>query len=184
MSETNQETADTAQRAKSPRPFTSFLFGGGIMDSLPGLVAWLLSLGLLAPRFLLARDFFSSGWSRITNWDSQTFLFDNIHPLPYVPPQLVDDPTPYYIPGTLLAPLTTGLELVLPALLVLGLLGRWAGLGCAAIAAAIYFLVGATPMGGEFANAAEQFPWMAYGLLLFILGPGRLSADYFIRRGA
>lgn len=164
--------------------FFGFLFGGGVLDALPAWAAWLASLLLLAPRLLLARDFFNSGWSRVTNWGSQDYLFTYIHPLPYIPPQLVDDPSPYYLPGAILAPLTTGLELLLPALLVIGLLGRWAGLGCAAMAASIYFLVGGTPIGADFANAAEQMPWIAMGLLLFVLGPGRLSADALIRRRA
>ncbi|MEQ9811813.1 MAG: DoxX family membrane protein [Azospirillaceae bacterium] len=144
--------------------FLAFLFGRGPLDRLADLPAWIAALVLLVPRYFLAAPFWAAGTQRLNSWPSQTFLFEQVHPLP-----LLDPLTAAYV--------TTAAELALPVLLILGLLGRWAGLGLAVMAATIYFVV-----GGSFAIPSEQFPWMAMGLLIFILGPGRLSLDYAIRR--
>lgn len=132
---------------------------------------WLKSLVYLLPRIWLAIPFWEAGTTRINNWGSQDWLFTNFHPVPG-------------LPASIAAPLTTAAELALPILLVFGLLGRFAGLGLAVMAATIFFIVGATEQGMQngVAIAHEQVPWMIVGLLLFLTGPGRLSADYAIRK--
>ena len=140
------------------------VFGSGVLDRLPNLWAWIVSVVLLAPRVYLAVPFWNAGQARIDSWAFQATLFETVHPLPLLPP-------------TVAAYVTTGFELLLPILLILGLFGRFAALGLAVMAATIYFVI-----GGAFAIPSEQFPWMAVGLLLFIVGPGRLSVDEVIRR--
>jgi len=80
--------------------------------------------------------------------------------------------------------ITTAAEITLPVLLVFGFFGRWAALGLAIMAATIFFIVGQTPAGLQngISIASEQFPWMFVGLALFVIGPGRVSIDYGIRR--
>ncbi len=140
----------------------SLVFGGGIIDRLPGQWPGISSGLLVILRFFLALPFFNAGMARFQNWDSQAFLFEYEHPLPLLSPGMA-------------ASVTAAAEIVLPILLVLGLLGRFAALGLAVMAATIYFLI-----GGAYAIEAEQFPWMLAGLLLFVTGPGRLSLDHGI----
>lgn len=157
-------TTASASHGRRSSGLLGFIFGRGPTDRLGDMPAWVASLIILAGRIYLAIPFWNAGNARITNWDSQFFLFEQVHPLPILGPE-----TSAYI--------TTGAELALPVLLVLGLLGRWAGLGLAVMAFTIYFII-----GGSFAIFWEQWPWMIVGLLIFILGPGRLSVDYAIRR--
>ena len=149
------------------------VFGAGVVDRLSDMVAWAVSVVLLGARIWLALPFFNAGLARVENWGSQTFLFQHIHPVPFLSPSLA-------------APVTTAGELALPVLLVIGLFGRFAGLGLAVMAATIYFIVGQTPQGIEngIAVASEQIPWILVGLLLFVTGPGRLSLDHLIRAKA
>lgn len=128
-------------------------------------------LVLLVARFWLGWAFLQTGLHRLSTWGSQDFLFSSIHPVPFVP-------------AAIAAPVTTAAELVLPVALILGLLARPAALGLAAMAAVIYFVVGQTPQGIEngIAIAAEQFPWMAVGLLLALLGAGPFSLDALLQR--
>ncbi len=135
------------------------LFGGGVTDRLPPLWEGLVSGFLVLVRFFVALPFFSAGLARINNWGSQGFLFEYEHPLPLLGPATA-------------ATVTTAAELILPALLVLGLFGRLAGLGLAAMAATILVFI-----GGAYAIPAEQVPWILAGLTVAVLGPGRLSLD-------
>lgn len=127
-------------------------------------VAWIGAGVMLLARFFLALPFWNAGQARLENWGSQAFLFEYEHPLPLLSPGQA-------------AVITTAAELVLPVLLILGLFGRLAGLGLGIMAATIFFVI-----GGAYAIAAEQVPWMLVGLAILLLGPGRLSADYWIGR--
>ena len=156
--------ASAEDRSPAGAGLMSLVFGRSVLDRLPDLWAWVVGVVLLAPRLYLAIPFWDAGQVRLDNWSFQAILFQNVHPLPLVPP-------------TVAAYLTTTFELLLPVLLVIGLFGRFAALGLAVMAATIYFVI-----GGNFAIASEQFPWMAVGLLLFVIGTGRLSLDYAIRK--
>ncbi|MEQ8968058.1 MAG: DoxX family protein [Azospirillaceae bacterium] len=164
----------TRGRATAGRPGAlAWLFGAGLVDRVPAAPAWILSAVLLAARFWLAEPFFRAGLARAQSWGSQSFLFEHIHPVPFLSPGLA-------------ALVTTAAELVLPVALVLGVLGRLSALGLAVMAATIFFVVGQTPQGQEngIAIAAEQIPWMLVGLAIFIVGPGRIAIDEAIRRFA
>lgn len=140
-----------------------FAFGAGPLDRVGSVPAWALSAVLLGARVYLALPFWRAGLVRVDQWAAQSYLFELVHPLPGLPPMAA-------------AYITTAAEIALPILLVLGLLGRFAALGLAAMAATIYFVI-----GGNFAIASEQFPWMAVGLLLALTGPGRISIDQAVR---
>ena len=132
--------------------------------NLPNLWSFWQDLATLVVRFYLALPFWNAGNVRLNSWDSQAFLFEWEHPLPLLSPSMA-------------AWVTTAAELVLPVLLIVGLFGRLAALGLGIMAATIYFVI-----GGAYAIGAEQFPWMAAGLLLFLTGPGRISLDHLIAR--
>ncbi|WP_085123072.1 DoxX family protein [Tistlia consotensis] len=134
-------------------------------------IALLAGLALLAARLWLGWAFLRTGVHRVATWDSQSFLFSMVHPVPFLPAEIA-------------APVTTAAELALPSLLILGLLARPAAFGLAVMAATIYFVVGQTPEGIEngIALASEQFPWMAVGLAIAAFGAGPLSLDALLRR--
>lgn len=139
------------------------LFGGGLLDRLSPAWEGAVSGLLVVARLFLAIPFLKSGLSRVNSWSAQSYLFEYEHPLPLVSP-------------TVAAYLTTGLEVVLPVALALGVLARFAGLGLGVMAATIYFVI-----GGDFAVAHEQIPWMIVALVVFVLGPGRISLDHCAR---
>ncbi|MGD9724817.1 MAG: DoxX family protein [Alphaproteobacteria bacterium] len=148
----------------------SLLFGRGVVDQLPDTAAWITSVPLLAGRLWLADIFFSAGRVRIESWDSQPFLFSQVHPVPFLSPSLA-------------APLTAAAEIGLPILLLLGLFGRVGAFGLLVMAMTIQFIVGQTPQGIEngIANPVHYW-WMLVGFILTITGPGRLSLDAIIAR--
>ena len=139
---------------------------GGRIEAWPPAGRWVGAAVLLAARLWLAWPFFHSGMLRIAHWSSQAYLFENVHPLPGLPPILA-------------AVVTTTAELALPVALALGLLARPAALGLAVMAATIYFVIGQTPQGIEngIALASEQVPWMIVGLALTLTGGGPASLD-------
>lgn len=146
------------------------LLGRGVVDRLPDVAAWLVAVPLLIGRLWLSNIFFSSGRVRVESWESQLYLFSQIHPVPFLPP-------------TIAAPLTTSAELSLPVLLSLGLLGRIGALGLLVMSMTIQFIVGQTPQGVEngIANPVHYW-WMVVALILIITGPGRISLDAVLAR--
>lgn len=80
---------------------------------LPEYLAPVLDLRI---RLFLANVFFKSGLTKIYNWESTLYLFNDVYQVPVLSPELA-------------ACLATGAELGLPVLLVLGLFGRFAALG-------------------------------------------------------
>ncbi|MEM7443108.1 MAG: DoxX family protein [Pseudomonadota bacterium] len=165
------ESTATAPAPSRARKFFGLIFGRGPFDGLADMPAWILGLVLLAPRIWLAIPFWDAGQIRLASFSRQPMFFQAIHPVPFLDPSTA-------------AYLTTGAEIILPVLLVFGFFGRWAALGLAVMAATIFFIVGQTPQGMQngIAIASEQFPWMFVGLALFVIGPGRVSIDYGIRR--
>lgn len=80
---------------------------------LPEYIAPLFDLGL---RLFIANVFFKSGLTKIQNWDSTLYLFNDVYAVPLLSPEVA-------------AWLSTSAELGLPVLLVLGLFGRFAAAG-------------------------------------------------------
>ncbi len=67
-------------------------------------------------RLMLANVFFKSGLTKIQNWDSTLYLFNEEYRVPLLPPEIA-------------AYLATVAELGLPVLLAIGLLGRFSAAG-------------------------------------------------------
>lgn len=134
------------------------------------LELWGTPLLLLAMRLWMASIFFRSGLTRVTHWDSQAFLFANIHPLPGVPPMAA-------------AVVTTGAELTLPVLLALGLFGRLSALAMFIMTCVIQFVVANTPAGIENGiGNSDHYLWMLLLAAVVVSGPGALSVDRLLGR--
>ena len=117
----------------------------------------------LATRVFVASVFFKSGLTKIASWSSTLALFENEYAVPLLPPELA-------------AVLGTGVELIFPVLLVLGLGSR--------LSAGVLFVfnliaVASYPDLGEVGLRDHQM----WGLLLVVTllhGPGALSLDHLI----
>lgn len=129
------------------------------------------ALGTLAPaldlliRVVVASVFFKAGLVKIASWDSTLSLFENVYEVPLLPPEVA-------------ALLGTGVELVFPVLLVVGLGSRFA-----AFVLFVFNIVAVVsyPDLGEVGLKDHQ----TWGLLLLVAmlhGPGRLSIDHLIGR--
>ncbi|MFV3127208.1 DoxX family membrane protein [Niveispirillum sp. KHB5.9] len=153
------------------RPLLQFLTDPGPSMRTSPPVKWGVALFLAFGRWWLAWPFLTAGWHRVLTWDSQEFLFTEVHPVPF-------------LPAVLAAPLTTGAEIALGLSLLLGLAGRAGAAGLAVMAATLFLVIGRTPQGMEngIAIAAEQIPWIMVGAVLFVSGPGLLSLDAALRR--
>ncbi len=117
----------------------------------------------LGVRIYLGHEFWKSGVLRFKDWqngtfDNQVFLFELEHPVPGLDP-------------TTAAYLTTGAELVLPVMLVLGLFGRFAAAGLLAMTAVIEFTYG---------HFDVHILWAFLAGMIFLKGPGKISLDTLI----
>lgn len=122
----------------------------------------LLDLGI---RLFVASVFFKSGLTKIASWSTTLALFENEYAVPLLPPQLA-------------ALMGTGVELVFPVLLVLGLGARFS-----AFVLFVFNIIAVMsyPGLGEVGLKDHQ----TWGLLLLVTllhGPGPLSFDHLIGR--
>ncbi len=122
-------------------------------------------LALLAARLYVAQVFFLSGLTKIRDWDTTIALFTDEYRVPLLPPQVA-------------ALLGTGGELVLPVLLALGLLGRFAALGLSVLnAVAVLSLPEIAPVALQ-----QHVFWGSLLIGLLLWGPGRWSVDAALQR--
>lgn len=127
-----------------------------------GMLSPLLDLGI---RLWVARVFWNSGTQKTQSWTSTLELFQ----WEYAVPILRYDIAAY---------LATGVELVAPALLVLGL-------GARAGALSLFILNYVAAISYPDINIAGIKDHMLWGTMLavtFFHGPGKISVDHFLRR--
>ena len=127
------------------------------------VLADLLDLGI---RLYVAKVFFLSGLTKIRDWDSTVFLFEDEYDVPILPPELA-------------AALGTFGELVFPVLLALGLGARLGALGLSfvnlmAVVSYWSFLKDAEPA------LAQHIYWGVLLLVTLLHGPGRISIDFLL----
>jgi putative oxidoreductase len=122
----------------------------------------LYALGL---RLYLADVFFKSGLTKIQSWDSTVLLFTHEYQVPLLSPELA-------------ALLGTGVELVFPVLLVLGLAGRLSAL---ALFAFNIIAVISYPDLNEI-GLKDHVYWGILLLVPLFHGPGKLSLDCWLSR--
>lgn len=126
-------------------------------------------VGDLFARFWVAEVFFTSGMSKLADWDTTLVLFKYVYSTPFMSPVIA-------------AYLGTGVELIFPVFLILGFGGRIL-LFCFFIYNVIcvlsfHFLW--TPNGT--AGFDDHVLWGIILMLLMFHGMGRLSVDYLIHK--
>ena len=122
-------------------------------------------IALLAMRIVVAMAFFRAGQTKIANWDSTLYLFEEEYSVPFIPFELA-------------AYLATATELIIPVLLVLGLLAR--------PAAAILFVFNIVAVVSYPAIWNNGFYdhryWGAMLLTICLLGAGKISVDFWLKK--
>ena len=125
----------------------------------------LAPLADLAVRLWAAMVFFKSGLTKIQSWDTTLLLFENEYQVPLLSPAAA-------------ALLGTGVELVFPVLLALGLGAR--------LAAAVLFAFNIVAVISypelEGAGLVQHYVWGILLLVTLLHGPGALSIDRLIGR--
>jgi len=120
-------------------------------------------IGDLILRCWVAYAFWVSGFTKIQNWDSTLYLFEDEYSVPFLQPELA-------------AYLGTTVEIGMPVLLAFGFLGR-----LAALVLFLFNIVAVISYPDLGAAGIEQHQVWGIMLLVCLLhGPGKLSVDYWI----
>ena len=109
--------------------------------------------------------FFSSGLTKLNNWDSTLFLFEEEYHVPLLPYELA-------------AYLGTAAEIILPLLLMAGLTSRLSALG-------LFFVNIVAVISLEDIAAAAYAQHVLWGMLLLqvvIFSGGRFAFDHMVKR--
>lgn len=126
--------------------------------------AWLTPPFDLALRLYVANVFFSSGWQKLSDWESTIALFQYEYHVPLLPPALA-------------AAMGAAGELSLPILLFAGLFSRFgaAGLFVVNLVAVISY-----PDISD-AGIQDHVLWGTLLLVTLLHGPGRWSLDHWLK---
>jgi putative oxidoreductase len=116
-------------------------------------------------RLWVARVFWNSGMTKIQSWDTTLMLFEYEYAVPILPFELA-------------AILATGVELVAPVLLLLGLGTRF---GALALFVLNYVAAIAYPDISA-AGLKDHYLWGALLAVTFFHGPGMLSVDHWLAK--
>lgn len=123
------------------------------------------SLLLLATRLHVSWQFLKSGWLKLTDWETTLFLFQEEYHTPLLPPAAA-------------AAAGTFGELVFPALLIAGFMGRYAAAGLFAVNVVAVVSYAHVLLGEGFEAALGQhYLWGFMLLVLAVFGPGRWAVD-------
>lgn len=122
-------------------------------------------LAALLARLYVAKVFFLSGLTKLSDWGTTVALFTDGYKVPFLPP-------------TLAAAMGTAGELVLPVLLVLGLAGRFSALGLFIVnGVAVIALSDVAP-----AALQQHVLWGTLLIALAIYGLGPWAVDKWLER--
>jgi putative oxidoreductase len=122
-------------------------------------------IGDLILRCWVAYSFWVSGMTKIQNWDSTLYLFNDEYSIPLLPPEMA-------------AYIGTATELGFPVLLAFGLLGRFA-----AFSLFMFNIVAVLSYPDLGAAGIEQHKvWGVMLLVCFLHGSGNLSFDHLFRK--
>jgi putative oxidoreductase len=134
-----------------------------IYTQLATMLGFTQPLALLAARCYVAWAFFAAGLTKLRDWDSTLFLFEEEYSVPFINFELA-------------AYLGTGAELILPVLLVLGIASRLAGLG-------LGFVNIVAVISLEEIAPAALYVHVIWGILLLqvvLWGAGKISVDAWL----
>lgn len=127
-------------------------------------LTWIAPIVLLLMRVVPALAFFKSGQTKIANWDTTLYLFEDEYQVPFLPFEVA-------------AYLGTAAELLLPPLLVLGLFTR-----LTALSLFLFNIVAVISYPVIWGNGFYDHQlWGAMLLVGVLWGPGRLSVDHYLR---
>jgi putative oxidoreductase len=136
-----------------------------LMHKTTDILTFLSPVGDLILRCWVAYAFWVSGLTKIQNWDSTLYLFNDEYSVPLLPPELA-------------AYMGTAAELGLPVLLAFGLLGRFA-----ASSLFLFNIVAVLSYPDLGTAGIEQHKVWGIMLLVCLLhGPGKISIDQWIRK--
>ncbi|GAB4393196.1 MAG: hypothetical protein Tsb005_10450 [Gammaproteobacteria bacterium] len=132
-------------------------------------LAKLAPLGDLFIRFWVARVFFKAGLTKIATWQSTVLLFTYEYKVPLL--------SPYWA-----AAIGTGVELVVPALLLLGLFGRLPAFilfffNIISVVSYPYLLTEDGRIGLN-----DHIYWGILLMVIMLHGPGKLALDTLIKK--
>ena len=120
---------------------------------------------LLAARFYVGWVFFAAGLTKIDDWETTLWLFEEEYSVPFLPFELA-------------AALGTGGELILPILLFLGLATRFSALGLSIVnIVAVVSLEDIAP-----AAFTLHVLWGTLLAQLVVFGAGKISFDFWARK--
>ncbi|GJL81973.1 MAG: membrane protein [marine bacterium B5-7] len=129
------------------------------------MLEFLAPVSDLALRLWVANVFFKSGMNKFESMDITRMLFENEYAVPFLPPDIA-------------ANLATGVELIFPTLLAIGLAGRFsAGVLFVFNIIAVVSYPSLNPAGVQ-----QHIMWGIMLLVPFLHGPGKLSIDHLIRK--
>ena len=129
------------------------------------LLDFLSPVADLAIRLWVAHVFWKSGLNKFQSMDTTKMLFEHVYKVPFIPPETA-------------AYLATGVELIFPVLLTIGLAGRFS-------AGVLFFFNIIAVISYPTLNEAGIWQHTLWGVMLmipFLHGPGKISIDHFIRQ--
>jgi len=138
------------------------------LNTLDRLLDYLQPALALGIRLWVGVQFFMSGLTKISSWESTLFLFREEYHVPLLPPPVAA------VAGTF------G-ELFFPLMLWLGLFSRLSAIGLSAVnvmAVVAYAHVLLSP--GFEAAIGQHYLWGFMLLILAVYGPGKLSLDHWL----
>jgi putative oxidoreductase len=123
------------------------------------------SMLLLATRIYVSWQFLKSGWLKLADWETTLFLFQEEYHTPFLSPAVAA------VAGTF------G-ELVFPALLIAGFMGRYAAVSLFAVNfVAVISYAHVLLSDGFEAALGQHYLWGFMLLVLTVFGPGRWAID-------
>ncbi|MDX1697731.1 MAG: DoxX family protein [Thiohalobacterales bacterium] len=135
------------------------------MRAIIRLLDFLSPLADLAIRLWVANVFWKSGLNKYQSMDTTKMLFEHEYQVPALSPDVA-------------AYLATGVELIFPVLLAIGLMGRFsAGVLFVFNIIAVISYPSLNPAG-----LVDHYVWGIMLLIPFLHGPGKISVDHFIRQ--
>jgi putative oxidoreductase len=136
-----------------------------LMRETTDILSLLSPVGDLLLRCWVAYAFWVSGLTKIQNWDSTLYLFNDEYSVPFLSPEIA-------------AYLGAGVELSFPVLLAIGLFARFA-----ALSLFFFNIVAVLSYPDLGAAGIEQHKvWGIMLLVCFLHGPGKISIDQWIRK--
>jgi len=134
--------------------------GQALWLSFTRLIDTLQAPAALAARLYLAQVFFLAGLTKLRDWETTLLLFTHEYAVPLLSPEVA-------------AVMGTGSELLLPVLLLLGLIGRFAALGLSVVNfVAVLSLAEIAP-----AALQQHITWGVLLAVLVLYGLGKWTVD-------